>query len=189
MLTFRKVSSSFCDVRLFPRVHHLEVSVLSWRRMWGMTSRSSPCAWAGCHSSLAGRVLKAPELFTSPRFKSRWIMASMEQDKKEKVYVIIRVRPLSREEATARSPWKLSSKCIASNKTCRPSVPSHSYTFGENSLLISTFCSISNSGRFETVGANWDAFESNCNWTPNRLKELRSPWTPFLKSEITWIYF
>ncbi|BBM98989.1 hypothetical protein MPTK1_1g17810 [Marchantia polymorpha subsp. ruderalis] len=56
-------------------------------------------------------------------------MASMEQDKKEKVYVIIRVRPLSREEATARSPWKLSSKCIASNKTCRPSVPSHSYTF------------------------------------------------------------
>ncbi|KAL2653959.1 hypothetical protein R1flu_022087 [Riccia fluitans] len=53
----------------------------------------------------------------------------MEQEKKEKVYVLVRVRPLSKEEATARSPWKLSSKSIALNKNCRPSAPSHTYTF------------------------------------------------------------
>ncbi|KAL3685878.1 hypothetical protein R1sor_003900 [Riccia sorocarpa] len=53
----------------------------------------------------------------------------MEEETKEKIHVLVRVRPLSKEEATTRSPWKLSSKSIASNKNCRPSIPPHTYTF------------------------------------------------------------
>ncbi|CAM6093077.1 unnamed protein product [Calypogeia fissa] len=47
----------------------------------------------------------------------------------EKIAVVVRVRPLLKGEASQRSPWKLSSKSIASSKSFRPSVPSYCFTY------------------------------------------------------------
>ncbi|CAM6087605.1 unnamed protein product [Calypogeia fissa] len=51
------------------------------------------------------------------------------EGKMEKIAVVVRVRPLLKGEASQRSPWKLSSKSIASSKSFRPSVPSYSFTY------------------------------------------------------------
>jgi hypothetical protein len=60
----------------------------------------------------------------------RLLVPSVLTDNMEKIFVTIRVRPLSKVEVTKGSPWKLGSNSITLYNPSGAPVPGQSYVFG-----------------------------------------------------------